>query len=467
MQAEVERKLERYGLTSSGRDWVLKALNPASERTCSGIPDQSTTRVLRPEFRAEQIVSPNVAATSTWDLYIFSTPGDVNAVYWASAPSPADFTAVTIPYGAEFGRIQLQDCVPTDNIVTVNLALTPPVLSDVISTTPVSRPLSFRHMYKSLTAHLLAPAVANQGAVYCAQFPPRFSTTSTAITTEEYTTGPVAWVVPRPVRLPLSEGELMLMSPDAYTGPAKDGFYVPLHCAGPSQPYPDPVIPTAWSLGPATAYGMFPYAVTSSAPSLGSFSHAPQLVRDGVESWPSIAARPKIVSGVGVVPHFTGWDSQYDNTNIGVAIFRGLAASSATVPGASVQLKALVGLEIVPRPLAPDRVFAKPAAVYDPRAMEVYYTILHELHQAYPASYNALGALLPVISTLLARLAPHLLPAALGAGAQLAGYLRDKYLPATKPPPPRLTPPPAKAQRAKPATPGRRRAVSVRSSKRR
>ena len=468
MQAEIEKKLERFGLTSSGRDWVMKALNPASDRTCDGVPDQSTTRVLRPEFRAEAIISSPSAATATWDLYIYACPGDVNAVYWCAAPSPADFTTVAPPAGAEYGRIQLQSVVNTQVALGYDMQVTPHEPHEFQCVSPVSRPLSFRHVYKSLTTHLIAAAVANQGTVYAAQFPPRFSNLALAVPTHEnlLASYPEVYVIPRPIRLPLSETELMLMSPDAFTGPAKDGAYIPLHGAGPTQPYPDHLLPTAWAEGQGGGFGIFsnasgPYSVTQN-----SFPSVPVLVRDQQLAWPTYAARPNLLAASATVPQYTGWDSQYDNTNVGIIIYRGMAAAAGGSFGAAVQIKALVGLEIIPRPLAPDRVFAKPAAVYDARAMEVYYTVLHELHQAYPASYNALGALVPIISGLLARLAPHLLPAAMSVGAQVASYLRDRAS-APKPPAPRLPPPPPKTPRVKTAALPRRRTVSVRSTKRR
>jgi hypothetical protein len=457
MKAEVEKRLERHGLSSSGRNWVLKALNPVSDHETEGIPDESTTPVLRPEFRVEATISPPPGAGTLWDLYVYALPGDVNAVYWASAPSPADFTTATPPVGYAVGAIQMQGTVPNTNSVSYYNA--PLSANDtVIGTHPVSRPLAFRHFYKSLTMHLIAPAVANQGTIYSAQFPPRFSTVSGTSGTQEVNLSSVPYVImPRPLRIPLSETELMLMAPDAFVGPARDGVYMPLHLAGPTQPYTTALVPTA---------------VTYSSPGVGtlidgansylteSFGHAPWLVRDEANSWPTLAARPFANAAVAAIrPIPSAWDSNYDNMNVGVTIFRGLAGTAAGAFGATVQIKALVGLEIVPRPLAPDRVFARRAALYDPRALEAYYSVLHELHQAYPASYNAFGALAPIITSVLSRLAPVLLPMAASAGSALMKGAVERFMPQrpmtaqprlTAPTQQRAAPAPAAKQQGKP-----------------
>lgn len=461
MKAEVEKRLARYGLTTHGRNWVLKALNPVDDVDTEGMPDQSTAPVLRPEFRVQGTIQPPAGAVSTYDVFIYALPGDVNAVYWATAPSPADFTATTMPAAATFGRLQMQSCQLLESTPITDFSVGPPFPQGTCySTAPVSRPLASRHYYKSLTVHLIAPDICNQGTVYAAQFPPRFSNVSTVSHTGEYApfnitpNGTIAGF-PRSIRLPLSEEELMLMAPDALTGPAKDGVYMPLHMSGPNQPFPDATTPSTFAWGDGGSFGMLHYFGPGNGPSSVStpqatFCHFPVLVRDQLRPWVSLAARPYANLPPSSQP-LTGWDSGYDNLNAGVVIFRGIAAGSGGAFGASLQVKALVGLEIVPRPLAPDRVFARPAAVFDPKAMEVYYSVLHELHQAYPASYNAFGLLGPMIMSALARLAPIVMPMLASAGAEVAKrattFLMDRARPATTQPTPAR---PAAKPKAKP-----------------
>jgi hypothetical protein len=86
------------------------------------------------------------------------------------------------------------------------------------------------------------------------------------------------------------------------------------------------------------------------------------------------------------------FDTGYDNMNIGVVIFRGLTGGGGGggVGVASIQVKCIAGLEIAPNPAAADRVFAEPAAAYDPAAMAAYYKIVMELKDSYPGDYNSL-----------------------------------------------------------------------------
>jgi hypothetical protein len=377
---------------------------------------------------------------------LFLVPGDVNAVHWVTAPSPADFTAPVPPSGAEFGRLQLQPNSSTsyDTVYfDLSQAAWPPTPGStfVRTTYPTSRPLAFRHVYKSITAHLIAPAVANQGTVYAAQFPPNFSSTTALMSTGErdgtVAGNPSVAVIPRMIRIPMSEAALTLMSPDPFVGPARDGIYMPLHMAGPTQPYTTPIAPTYFETGVGTSApaGLPAYfgplvSVGGIPASTATFPQGPVLVEGGRTAWPFLAAFPGLTSPLPPPPSnvWTGWDSGFDNTNVGVIIFRGLAGTTASSFGATVQIKAMVGLEIIPRPEAPNRVYAREAAAFDPLAMRVYYQVLRELRQAYPASYNAFGFLGPLIMRMMSTIVPHL-PAAVTAATELYRTLKA-------PPPP-------------------------------
>jgi hypothetical protein len=86
-----------------------------------------------------------------------------------------------------------------------------------------------------------------------------------------------------------------------------------------------------------------------------------------MDAWPGLALTGGIT---GVEPVVL--DTGYDNMMVGVVIFRNLAGgggSGGPSFAASLQVKVLVGLEIVPRPTSVDRVFQKPCEQYNPRAL--------------------------------------------------------------------------------------------------
>jgi len=107
MLPELEKRLERYGVTGPSRDWLIRAMHPAGETPCPGFPDESAVQVMRPQFRTETTISAPAGAPS-WDLLVVTIPGDVNAVIWGSGPAGTNFAVSALPAGCFSGIISIQ-----------------------------------------------------------------------------------------------------------------------------------------------------------------------------------------------------------------------------------------------------------------------------------------------------------------------------------------------------------------------
>jgi len=447
MKAQIHEKLKRFGVTGAGRDWLLRALHPAGEDDSPGFPDQSATSVLRPDIRVQTTISAPDGASS-WDCILWTPPGDVNAVYWATGPAGIDFTTQTAPAGCEVGVLRLQNSVQSttgqDYILFSDGVTTVGTLTQVGAFSNSG----FRHQFKSITVHQIASAVADQGQVFAAQFAPQFTNPGQVIPIG-YDSGVPDPRVPPPganfaligelyqTVLPAAEADMAAMSPDLYMGESREGVYLPLRLAGPTQPF-NRAKPhsTAFQAGGAPLWS----AGDTTLFSVGALIQPTQNLPDsgGVSiPWPFRAvATYGNLGPMGTpltIPGGIQLDSGFDNMNIGVVIFRGLAGGGGGSFGASLQVKCNAGLEIPPNPGASSRAFTESAAAYDPLALQAYYTLVMELRGAYPASYNGFGDIWDAIKSAassvwhvfqpaLSSAAPALVDAAVGAATRgLAG----------------------------------------------
>lgn len=464
-KAKIEEKLTAAGVTGAGREFVVKALDPAGPTRCPGIPDTSAMDVLRPEYRVQSVImSPPTA--STWDLYMWFPPGDLNACYWMAAPAPCDFSVRgTPPTGAQLGAIRLQptaDLPGSVQSVTIQGGegtVGGPAFS---MRAPAALPFTFRHMYKSVTVELIAPDVNNQGELYAAQYPPiNVSQLYVETAVPSTATGSNLGGIGYSYKLPLNENDMTLSAPECYIGKAKEGCYMPLHHSGPHFPFAD-------------VHNKHPLAIMRSETLTfiaSPFVESLQFPRfPFIDSWDqggsppnklainSISTTPR--DGVTFVTDGGAGDTGYDGMNIGVIIMRGLAGTSGGGSfAASVQLKILVGLEVIPRPTGVDRVFAKPPESYDPHAVAAYFALAIELSDAYPARFNSLGEILGTIAHVAETLFPvakQVIPVVYNAVKGLLGGPSSRpAVQVVAPPPPPQRPRSASAPRLIVSTPRR------------
>jgi len=404
---QIHDKLQRFGVSGPARDWLLRALHPASEEKCPGLPDQSATPVFRPDYRINTTIQAPFGA-SAWDCFIWTPPGDVNALFWATGPAGTDFTQALAPPGCQSGVVRLQQSSTTQQTVQFFDVNNPAITQAALTQNPATKPAGFRHMFKSITITQIASAVADQGQVYAAQYAPNIRQVGMNIPVG-YDSG-----VPDPANpglnyplyaagystvLPASEGDLTAMSPDFYMGASRDGVYLPLRLSGPNQPFARSVpLGIAYRGGGAsaemTAFDLSGYPLGATLRPTGNRQLLPGSSIPWVFTCAMWVGDPNAPNNDRL-----SLDSGYDNINIGVVIFRGLAGQNGGAFGAALQIKTIAGLEVAPNPEASDRVFTEPPAVYEAKALEAYYSLCLELKDAYPSSYNSLESIWDAIKS--------------------------------------------------------------------
>jgi len=414
MQRDRERLRERlgaFGISESAKDWVVKTLDPAVTLTTKGVPDSTSCAVMRPEYTIQFNIATPVVPTPTWDCYIVFIPGNMNSAIYAYGPGGTDFGTSTAPANTGVGWIPLEnsnDVGPGTKWMCTDISAGGPYPASVEALfdlrVPSSNPATFRHVYKSATIDLVAPAVANQGDVFCGQYSPEFRRRGRPNAQAKAGTDFV-WMV-NECALPVSEDALTLSSRNPYVGLAKDGVYVPLKHPGPTMSFADVGYFGGVGTGSnITVVGGGGLATCTIAPIDGYGVQYPMSfnVANNDSGGPTGSESPWINTVWG--DQFIGFDTGYDNTNVAVVIFRGLAAGGGGGGfGASLLLKVKVGLEVCPRPTTASRIYVQPPHPYEPRAIEAYYALAAEMAAAYPSSYNALGLLMPALSSIASRL---------------------------------------------------------------
>lgn len=400
--SDVTKRLEAIGVDPLSRDWLIKALHPAGGSASLGMPDESYVSVLRPEYRDQTVIScPAALAGATWDLLIWRPPADVNILYWAAAAAGFNFsTGVAFP--AAVGYLQMQPVSAGPNLQAADIP--GPGTTLYATQNPVARPVGWRTQYAGLTCYLTAASIADQGTVFAGQFQRQFFPRRVAQGTiqagvsvlHNYTT----------TNVPFDENAMLLADPRAYTAPARDGVYMPFRLSGPSQPFVGATSPvTGLFLDAALGfhYATGEVAIAAGPPVVHGFmpSHLPyNLQPDGLGSYVTSPGSSFIPVGGGTTFAPPSLDTGYDNVHQGVVIFRGLSGQ------ASVTCKSYTGLEVIPSVDSPDRVFVKPPVKFNPRAMEAYYAVIHDMPTCYPASYNSFGTILSSIGGVVGKLWP-------------------------------------------------------------
>jgi hypothetical protein len=432
-EAEIHRHLARFGVSGPGRDWCLRALHPASEKASPGLPDESSTFVLRPDFRIASTIMPPAGA-GQWDCFMWIPPGDCNALYYATGPSPVDFSTPVCPNGVEVGVIQLQSQTVYSDVSKPYNVQYGAATTEYLTNIPSLRAAAFRHQFKSVTVEQIASAVSDQGQVYAGQFSPLLRTVG-LVTTIGYDSAIVIPGSDPPANfgliaqhyttiLPTDEASLSRMNPDFYQAPSREGLYMPLRLSGPAQPFArstsgqcvHEVDGAAGFLSQGACEAPIGALLT---PESGALEATPSVI-----PWPFRAVTNQQVTVPGgslvALPGRLVLDTGYDHMNVGVAIFRGLQGGTQGSFGASLQVKVIAGLEIAPTPGQGDAVFAERPAPYEPRAMEAYYKLCLELKGTYPARYNSFEDILDAISDVASKVWNNVEPALVGGLSSLA-----------------------------------------------
>jgi hypothetical protein len=269
---------------------------------------------------------------------------------------------------------------------------------------PSTQPTRWRRSYSSATSYLVASDLNNQGTVTSGQFPGRVATVNPWLVGAGGPGFDTMYAV-KMLEIPLNEPDMTAVDPKIRVAPAKQGVYQPLYNLGPAFDWalPDGMACLGTNQGALNPQGVW---APSAALNLGAAQPAGvpsllfpvdttnNLLSDYAAAYTAMNANPMLPT----CPYTYGTD----NTMSGVSIWRGLS------PAASVTTKFVLGLEVCPSPTSPIRQFVVPAADYEPKALQLYFDLVHDMPHTYPASSNFLGAVLAAVSSLLPSVLPHI-----------------------------------------------------------
>lgn len=409
----IRSKVRPLGLSDHGARWLEQALYPPGDLTRVAIPTRTHYPTLRIEYRPTAVVSkPYGLEAGNWDLILLSLPGDATPLVWCSAPSGADFRAASIA-NSDVGflsSVPALSGLPDDLTVQSRVADGTATSVNYPRLINPMRHTGFRTTSKSYTAHMTASSLYNSGSVTTCQVDSTWQQSPGLRQVGSKLLSPALGTIP------LTEDEQVSMSPYSVVGEAKDGVFVPVRLLGPDFSFAR----SQGAYGKSCAVGLQTLQVSDGATS---------------GSCQTVGVMPTLTTAHGSMfssqnPDIPGWlsgalatatkidDTAYDKVATAVTIFRGLNHE------ATVTLTVHVSYEMILSSVSPFRTLAGEPDVMDSRALAAYFEIAARMPHAYPASYNALGLVIPAIGAALKGILPHL-PKLLPAAASLAaGFLQ-------------------------------------------
>ena len=383
---DLKRRLAPHGIEGEGATWITKALHPTSPHTTDGLPDQNYFKTVRTEFRQQiQISAPAGLTTPTWDCVIVRYPVDISPVaVWSGdngfyqggtalseqRVNVGALEAVTARFGssAEFNS-NLPDGTFSSGPYPAWI--------------PTDRHDAFRTAYASLTTYMTASALNDGGTVYAGQF--ASIPEKSVVMLRNAVIAPNMWVIGAQFDdVPTDENALSRANPRYYTAQARDGVYMPFRLVGPVQEY-----------GVMESRTIMARAGASSGTNF-----AADLTGETIAVRPVIEPLLKFQFSRPGITDPNSYSTSTDASAVGIVFFKGMS------PQATLTLRYVLGAEYTLARDSDQLQFEKIPPRYDPRALEAYYRIVHEIPDAYPASWNSLGLLGGAIASLASRIWP-------------------------------------------------------------
>jgi hypothetical protein len=416
------RRLESLGVDRDAISWFAKALHPPGQEKGSPIPDSSYTDAVVSDYRTTHVFTKDPSLPDEpWDLMMVKTPGDCVGLLAAQGAAGFDFRdpGAAASTGRVVLSIQPSTTTPTGYIVTREDPIGGGPGAQYIvdprpwtTLEPTASALMWRKPASSLTAYLTASAVADQGTVYAAQFDRAYAPSRTELGV--ITAGAQLLYQEYAVTLPLDESDMLLIDPKVYTNNARAGAYVPIRLSGPDQPFVDRIYTPGAPFSPAIndQLSCYPYLGTTfttatNQPTPDQLAVTPinacAVVSgtwvNGIPSPSTQIPIPCTTSGV------TSADTGFDNLNTVVVLFRGLD------PTASVTVKIVDVIEMVPNINSPFKQFVQPPAKFSSSAMALYHAVAQQTPEVYPADFNSWGKVWNVIEKVVREIWPIAKPA--------------------------------------------------------
>lgn len=364
-------------MTNSGANWCIKALHPSDASVYStGIPDGNPLPTVVQNFQMTATISAPVGEgqLDTWEYNSTLLPHPVNFMYWESNSG-----------------------VVSDSGTILNTQLDGTSHSEKYENL-VSMAQRWRLSHASVTLYQDGPSLADQGEIVVCQpiCLPRTVNCSVGV----INAGDVKDVVnSERINMYSAEDlpvyETCITSPNAYAARSRDGAYVPLKLTETCQDWCSEENDVGTTIYKESNYA---HAGLSSA-------------------WSSLPGHTNEIMTANVFPHWTG-NSNADelapmsiDAPVGgpVDLF-GQRTSKMMSDGVahicvrniaratSLQLVFRFGVEMQVHPSSVLGPQAKMPPGPDEAALKSYYTIIRELKDAYPASYNTIGKLWDIIS---------------------------------------------------------------------
>lgn len=410
---QVIATLAERGLPAHAAQWLIRALHPpALVEGTPPIPDCCSRVSARMSTKAEATYTgsnANVAAGADWDLMIITTPGDVIGAFAVAGPAGLDFSGA-LHTAQNYNILQRPvGIIGSSSIMSTGGAF------PVSVTLPSGDYIAFRTTCSSITTYMTASDMFNGGTVTAGTWSPGLPSVSGRLGTASIPSTPTWAYGAGRYDVPMTESAILEMCDSPYVAPARDGHYIPLILNGLSIPFVQrmgtPSVPfTPVGYGPP-----LPIAITTQsqlvtigtgAESSPGFGMVPQAGQDGqcslVPEYYSASSRQLTPFGSGSAQQYLfgpstigGGNTGFTDTACSVVIYRSLAYS------ASITVKLLMGMEVVPGALSALRDLQQPGVPACPAAMQAYREITALLPKVLPSKDNSLGLLLNAVRDLI------------------------------------------------------------------
>lgn len=378
------------GNTPAGQAWALKALHPSDPITdVLGVPDRTAAASTVICFQqTTELRAPGTATTWEGEAYMMADP---------------------VIFGSAYTRLS-DNTVSANGPIFNNTWYDPLAAADAVSAAVAKFSASFeryRMTHYGVTVYLDAPALSNQGSIVAAQY----QAAPLSLSNPTYVDSVCAHPAIRWQQRDTPDFTTCMQLPNAYTGLAKDGCYMPLKMDSNHAVWRDvrEVVyeATDWARRDTGVVDELTttYVVPGTAGSLGAGLYP------GLKRLYYASASNAWVGQFHMLPAIE---------NTGVIAWKGLD------PKATLRFVHRVGFECQCQPGTSFAPFLRMAPGHDEAAVDSYFAIARELKDAYPAEYNDFGKLWDVIKGAAKRVSPlieTLLPGPAGAAVRTIGGL--------------------------------------------
>lgn len=223
----------------------MKALYPPIQEGNVSIPDQTWDATMRFSAAPSMVVTAPTGTSSTWDMMVLNTPGDVRGAIVVTGPAGTDFRSPDTPANSQ---VQVLYITPNSSRLTKSygVAIDNSAVEQTGSYMNPGDVAAFRTVGRGVTIHCTASDLFNGGTVTAGQFcaPPKATNILASTAGELQLEAPAdAPIISRTYfDIALEENGLIQMCPGAQTTEAKHGVFMPLRLLGPDQPFVRPAL---------------------------------------------------------------------------------------------------------------------------------------------------------------------------------------------------------------------------------